>query len=88
MITKYPESYPVITANGQKYTYDAGENPGSNTYSIKWAYIKDETGANNGNNHFISGQAYHVDGYAVLNTAGKVTVDFKIKNLNSDGLSP
>lgn len=67
MITKYPESYPVIKVDEQDYTYDASENPAPNTYSINWKYIKDETGANEGHSTITQGQAYHVDGYAVLN---------------------
>lgn len=67
MITKYPESYPVITANGQEYTYDDSKTPAPNTYSIEWEYIKDETGANKGYEQLTDGQAYHVDGHAVFN---------------------
>ena len=81
MVTAYPGTMPDITVDGVTYTYNASPDAPVGTYSVNWAYLVVENGANDGYSTVVPNgtYVYHVDGYAVFKTAGEITVDFQVK---------
>ena len=87
MVTAYPGTMPDITVDGVTYTYNASPDAPVGTYSVNWAYLVVENGANDGYSTVVPNgtYVYHVDGYAVFKTAGEITVDFQVKQPTVSG---
>ena len=85
------EKYPPITVDDKTYQYaktDA-ERDQEGYYTIQWVRVIVDSGANAGNNGYndtvpSTEKTYHLDGVIVLNETDMVTVNFYLKDVESN----